>query len=255
MSANPYESPETVGEAPERRVGRGWPSLWTVVVGVGVLVALLLPASRSAPEAARRMQCSNHLKQVAIALQNYESSYGCLPPAYTVDGEGKPLHSWRTLILPFAEHKALYDQIDLSKAWDDPANHAAANETPSVYRCPSSDAAKSQTGYLAVVAPGGCFKATEPRQMAEITDRTSLTLMVVEVPDEKAVHWMSPNDASEELILKIGTAGRLVHPNGVMAVCVDGHTVFVTRNTPLDMLKALISIAGNDDDAARVAVD
>jgi hypothetical protein len=257
MSANPYESPETVGEALERRAGGRWPSLLTVVAGVGivgVLVALLLlPNVRGvgAREAARRMQCSNNLKWIALALQNYESTYGCLPPAYTVDGAGKPLHSWRTLILPFVEQKALYDRIDLSKAWDDPVNQAAARESPRVYRCPSANFSKNLTGYLAVVALGGCFKPAEPRGMAEITDDKSLTLMVVEVADEHAVHWMSPSDAGEELILKMDEVRRPVHPSGVMGVCVDGRVFFFSRDTPQDVLKALVSVAGKDDEVAR----
>ena len=108
------------------------------VVGIlALLIALLLPASRGSREAARRMQCSNHLKQIALALQNYADTYGCLPPAHTVDAEGKPLHSWRTLILPFMEQKELYDQIDLSKPWDDPANEKAMKTKISYYVCPS----------------------------------------------------------------------------------------------------------------------
>src|SRR4030095_16557971 len=100
-----------------------------------------------------------------------ESNYHCLPPAYTVDAAGKPLHSWRTLILPYIENKKLYDQIDLSKPWDDPANRAAYETNLPFYRCPSGDAARRQTTYLAVVAPGGCFQGSQPRTLAEITDR------------------------------------------------------------------------------------
>src|SRR5262245_21426383 len=125
MTTNPYESPETSGNLVPRK--SLWPSLWQVltVVGVlGLLDACLMPQPRMAREAARRMQCNNHLRQIAIALQNYHDAYQCLPPAYTVDAAGKPLHSWRTLILPFMEGKAVYDKIDLSKPWDDPVNKA-----------------------------------------------------------------------------------------------------------------------------------
>src|SRR5688572_17568592 len=128
MSANPYESPETPSEPVQPATGRRGFRLveLLVVIGlIGLLAALLLPARRSATEAARRMSCANNLRQIGIALHNYQDEFGCLPPAYTVDAAGKPLHSWRTLILPFAEQKALYDKIDLSKPWNDPANRAA----------------------------------------------------------------------------------------------------------------------------------
>ena len=85
-----------------------------------VCAGLLLPAVQAAREAARRMSCSNNIKQIGLAMQNYHTAYGTLPPAYTVDAQGRPLHSWRTLILPFIEQQALYGEIDLSKPWNDP---------------------------------------------------------------------------------------------------------------------------------------
>jgi len=248
MTTNPYESPEQLSNLPQQP--SNWPNVvfWLVaVVGIlGVLIALLLPANRSVPEASRRMQCSNHLKQIALALQNYADTYGSLPPAHTVDAEGKPLHSWRTLILPFCEHKPLYDQIDLSKPWDDPANEKAMNTKISYYVCPSGRVEQSQTTYFAVVTPGGCFKPTEPTPLAAITDKTSETLMVVEVSEKHAVHWMSPHDATDELILERKMDTKFAHPNGSMAAFVDGHTAFLSKKTPAEILRALISISGNE---------
>src|SRR5262245_52541441 len=112
MSANPYESPETVGSPAERRINLRKVALRAIlVIGVlGLLVALLLPAfPRTAREAARRMQCGNHLKQIGLALQTYHDVYGSLPPAYIADASGKPLHSWRVLILPFLGERSLYE--------------------------------------------------------------------------------------------------------------------------------------------------
>jgi len=172
--------------------------------------------------------------------------YGSLPPAYTVDAMGKPLHSWRTLILPFMERKDLYDQIDLSKPWDDPANEPARNTKVATYVCPSGIWDKPHTTYFAVVAPGGCFKPTEPTPIAAITDKLSETLMVVEVSEKNAVHWMSPQDATEEMILERQSDTKLSHPNGSMAAYVDGHTAFLSKNTRPEILRALISISGNE---------
>lgn len=190
MAANPYESPENPSDIP--RQPSGWwrfvfPLIMVVSI-VGLLVALLMPATRGVPEAGRRMQCNNHLKLIALGLHNYSDTYGSFPPAYTVDASGKPLHSWRTLILPFIEQKALYDQIDLSKPWDDPVNEAARNAKLATYVCPSGIWYKPHTTYFAVVVPGGCFKATEGTPLAAITDNKSETLMVVEVSEKYAVH-------------------------------------------------------------------
>src|SRR5262245_30030320 len=108
MTANPYESPENPSNLPKQPADQGF-SVIRVVMLLGLLGLLFLIFSPrrffsgGARESARRMSCSNNLHNIAIALRNYESVYHCLPPAYTVDAEGKPLHSWRTLLLPFLE--------------------------------------------------------------------------------------------------------------------------------------------------------
>lgn len=78
-----------------------WLSIAAAVGIIFTIGCLLLPATRSSPKASRRMMCSNHLKQIALALQNYHDTYGSFPPAYLADARGKPIHSWRVLILPF----------------------------------------------------------------------------------------------------------------------------------------------------------
>lgn len=251
---NPYESPQNGGQPPERKTGRLMRAVFRClgVIGVlGLLVALLLPARRDARGAARRSQCGNNLKQIGLALQNYEAAYHTLPPAYTVDADGKPLHSWRTLILPFMERRDLYEQIDLSKSWDDPANHAAFETPANVYWCPSAGCPSTHTTYLAVVAPGGCFRSTEGRKLAEITDDPNLTLMVMETSPEHAVHWMCPKDATESQIVNLGAVAQLAHPGAAQAVSVSGSVLLVMADSTPDRLRALISIAGNDDAIAE----
>jgi type II secretory pathway pseudopilin PulG len=229
------------------------PNLITVLVVVGIigmLIALFLPATRGVREPARRSQCSNNLRQIALALLEYESVHHALPPAYTVDAEGRPLHSWRTLILPFLEEQAVYQKIDLSKPWDDPANKAAFDTPISAYRCPSADHQALHTTYLAIVAPNSCLRPGEPRNLSEITDGHDLTLMVMEVAADRAVHWMSPSDATEQELLDLGSVPRLPHPGGAHAACVSGRVQFLKGDSTTARLRALISIAGNDDSIA-----
>lgn len=247
---NPYESPQAGGQSRNRKIGRLKRTVFgcLAVTGVlGLLVALLLPATRGSGEAARRNWCRNNLKQIALALQSYEDVHHALPPAYTVDAMGKPLHSWRTLILPFMERRDLYETIDLSKPWDDPANRAAFETSVQAYRCPSVDCPMTHTTYLAVVAPGGCFRPTKPRKLAEITDDPDLTLMVMEVAAERAVHWMSPTDTTESEIVTLGDLAKLPHPGAAQAVTVSGSVLIVSATWKPDKLRALVSIAGNDD--------
>ncbi|MGH7193267.1 MAG: DUF1559 domain-containing protein [Candidatus Saccharimonadales bacterium] len=232
---------------PQRSTGFTLIELLVILGIIGILIALLLPATRRAGSAARRSQCTNNLKQIAIGLLNYESTYGALPPAYTVDSDGKPLHSWRTLILPFVEQMPLYKTIDLSKPWNDPANAEALKIAVPAYVCPSVPDLQNRTTYLAVVAPGGCLQAMAPRKLSAIADHHGATLMVIEVASEHAAPWMEPTDADEALLLSLGSKTEVAHIGGVNAAFVDGSVQFLSAELPPAEWRALISIAGNDN--------
>jgi type II secretory pathway pseudopilin PulG len=250
MDDNPYESPHTAGEPPVRQPSKLTRRLIEslVVLGIiGILVALFLPAIRSAPNAARRSQCNNNLRNIALALQNYAEVYQALPPAYTVDTDGRPLHSWRTLILPYIEQKRLYEKIDLSKPWNDPAN-LEAYETPIyAFQCPSVVCPPNHTTYFAVMDPVGSFRPTEPRKLSELPRSTSSTLMVMEVGGQHAVHWMSPTDPIERWLLELDTVAKTPHPGGAQAVHVDGSVDFLTPT----VLRELFLGDGGDEEEAN----
>jgi type II secretory pathway pseudopilin PulG len=219
-----------------------------VVVGIiVVLLCLLLPTVRTASEAARRNQCQNNLKQVAIALQNYVEDHGALPPANATDEDGKPLHSWRTLILPYMEEQQLYLSIYLAKPWDAMANAKAFTTRVPAYHCPSASDGDKRTKYLAVVTPNSCFRVTEPRSLSEITNRAR-TLVAIEVDAEHAVPWMLPQDADEKVVLGLGgQQSNLAHPGVVLAVFLDGHVEAFREDMPAAQRRALISVGGNDN--------
>ena len=95
--------------------------LLVVIAIIGVLIALLLPAVQAAREAARRAQCANGLKQMGLALHNYHTQHKAFPYGHmfrghfdgdTKDVDGGTGFGWGTALLPFMEHKALYDQFD-----------------------------------------------------------------------------------------------------------------------------------------------
>jgi hypothetical protein len=257
MTTNPYLSPEEQGHIPPSKPKASSSLLsWLIVLSILVLLAaLLLPNYRGgAPRgAARRMQCSNHLKQIALALQNYHDTYGSFPPAYISDENGKPLHSWRALILPFAEHKPLYDQLDLTKPWDDPANRAIYDAAPAYFNCPSSTLARGLTTYLAVATTDGCFAGDQPRAVSAITDHHDFTLLVVEVPEKYAVHWMEPRDLDDALLAKLTKEDKRSHVGGTQASSVSGRTMFLRADLDSATLHALLTIAGKDDRVAQAA--
>ncbi len=87
-------------------------NLWCCLIAILVLVlivALTLPAVSSALEGGRRVQCSNNLRQLGLATSQLPRHvHGYFPPAYVADADGKPMHSWRVLILPHLEKDALF---------------------------------------------------------------------------------------------------------------------------------------------------
>ncbi len=221
--------------------------LLVILAIIGIAIALFLPATRRAGASARRSQCMNNLKQIALGIQMYESEYGALPPAYTVDADGKPLHSWRTLILPFVEQMPLYQTIDMSKPWNDPANSEALKSIVPAYLCPEVPNIDNRTTYLAVVARGGCLRSTQSRNLSDITDPHGKTLIVIEVDAEHAVPWMAPTDADEKLLLSFGPKTETAHIGGMNAAFVDGRVEFLSAELPPGEWRRLISIAGNDN--------
>ena len=251
MNGNPYKSPDDASPLSTPKQPKKF-SFFRVLVLTGIVALLgmlLLPLHRGGSrEAARRMQCSNNLKNIALALHNYESAYGALPPAYTVDADGEPLHSWRTLILPYLDQQPLYETIDLSKPWNDPANLAACSTNLHVYCCPSADQPRNHTAYFCIVAPNSCFRPTEPRPLTEIPDHQG-TLLVVEVDSEHAVPWSSPQDADKQIVMNRGRDAPLSHTGGMNAVFVDGSVRFLSTDISVGHLETLISIGGDDNEA------
>lgn len=250
--SNPYLSPDSSkpGETKRRPTSLVGALLKVVVTILIVLVgvALLLPSVRSAKEPARRMSCSNNLKNIALALHTYHDTYHNLPPAYTVDSAGRRLHSWRTLLLPYLEQQALYDRIDLSKPWDDPLNQAVFAEANSKsLRCPNATCPTTHTTYLAVVGPNTCFPAGAARKLREL-ESLSNTLILVEVSTDRAVPWMSPEDLDEASLLAV-FHGEAPHPNVVGAAMADGTVQFLSTETSEAQLKALLSIDSDDNRA------
>lgn len=221
-----------------------------VVIGIiGLLLALLLPATRSSGrEGVRRAQCRNNIKQIGLALHNYHDAYGIFPPACTVDDSGRKLHSWRTLLLPYLDQAPLYARIDLTKPWDDPVNKAVAETAVEAYRCPSTKVAPHLTTYHAIVAADSVLRPEASRRIAEITDGTANTVVVIEVDTARAVPWMSPEDEGAEFFETLSEKSATAHQRGSNGLFTDGAVRFLGADLSADARKKLITATAGDGD-------
>lgn len=237
-ASNPFESPHAPsGETPAKPTGFRWkPTLVEILLVLGilaVLVALLLPARRGASIASRRMQSSNNLKQIGIALHNYHDTYGSLPPAVVTDAQGRKLYSWRVLLLPFLDQNSLYEQFDLSQPWDSEQNKPLLEKMPYDYRSPFSDSAReaTHTPYLAIVDAKDEQTAMLPaqgRSFDEITDGLRNTAVVVDDPAHP-IPWTAPHDRDPWELLGRATFDE-TDLRGIQLLLADGSVHFYSDN-------------------------
>jgi prepilin-type N-terminal cleavage/methylation domain-containing protein/prepilin-type processing-associated H-X9-DG protein len=137
------------------RIGFTLVELLVVISIIGILVALLLPAVQTAREAARRIQCTNNLRQLGLAMQSYESAHGELPPGYlshshdpnanrdSTTWDAAPGWGWMAYLLPFVEETAIATALDMDRPIWDQRNREAIRYTPNGLLCPSSTGGRS----------------------------------------------------------------------------------------------------------------
>lgn len=171
--------------------------LLVVIAIIGILVGLLLPAVQAAREGSRRMQCNNNLKQLALAVLNYESSHKRLPSSRTAHSS----LSAHSAILPFLEQSAIDNQVDTGSAWSHANNDFARAATVPSFLCPSDPVDSTPAGWaptnyranqgsgilyflspsdssdpnFGFENPNGPFQPTLYTKLAEITDGLSNT--------------------------------------------------------------------------------
>ncbi len=182
-----------------RRKGFTLIELLVVIAIIAILIGLLLPAVQQAREAARRSQCKNNLKQIALALHNYESTYGMFPFGVLgtsgTSSNTNQLTTWQTLILPFADQAPLYNQYNFNVAFDNALNATNVIALIPVYKCASqtkegvidSKFGFSHYGGNAGTTPGannGIFFSISSIRFRDITDGTSNTIFTGEIASE-----------------------------------------------------------------------
>jgi len=199
--------------------------LLVVIAIIAILIALLLPAVQAAREAAWRAQCTNHLKNMALAIHNYVSAFRVFPPAAT---EQIPRHSFVTRILPYFEQGSTFDQVDLSLNWNHADNSPyTKQDLGGILICPSAPGGRKDehvTDYTVAmrVNPSSSSDISDLIADGTVVDRGRDeypnwhgVLQPVDGPDGRLVRPASIRDGLSNTILLLEDAGRpIVHVDG-----------------------------------------
>jgi hypothetical protein len=185
-----------------------------------------------------------------LAVANYHETYGSFPPAYVADRDGKPLHSWRVLLLPFLEQRAIHDAYNFAEPWDGPNNRKLADRIGSIYLRSGLESDQSRTtSFVAVVGPETAWRGSESLSFKDLGDGSTHTLMVVEVPDGEFL-WMEPRDLRfDRMSFRIndgsgrGLGSRL---GGARVVSADGTVRTLPDDFSPEKLRAMLTANGGE---------
>ncbi len=188
--------------------------------------ALLLPAVQRVRMAANRLKTSNNLKQLALAMYQYQDKHGHLPPAVITSPDGRPLYSWRVELLPFLEQDALYQEFKKDEPWDGPHNRKLLAKMPPVFALEGVPAKEPGTTFFQLfVGPGTPFGDKKPPRLpASFPAGTSNTVLIVTAAE--AVPWTKPADLVYDPKGPLPKLGRQLSA-GTPVVYADGSARFL----------------------------
>lgn len=199
--------------------------------------------------ACSRAVCLNNLKQLQVALWAYRADHGCFPPAYIADAQGKPMHSWRVLLLPYLELKPLYDAYRFDEPWNGPNNSKLACSIPE-FRCSNSDPRSFMTNYVVIVGDRTAFPGSRSIAQEDIPDGCN-SILIAEIANSD-IPWMEPRDLQFDAMSfqvndKTKPSISSLHSKGANILSLNGGTATLSKNAPPDRVKSLITIDSKDD--------
>jgi len=217
-----------------------------------VWAGLSMPSFQATREASRRTNCVRNLRRIMLAMLIYQHEHGTLPPAYTVDAAGNPLHSWRVLLLPYLGEEELYGKLRLDEPWGSEHNRQFHGAAIAIYQCPSAELKPGQTTYSVVVGENTAFQAGEGKSLDDLG--MNLILVVEREPssgrdgERQSVCWMDPTSELAESIAFEGINRREEdvygigshHPGGVQVGSRNGSVLFIPATIGLPSLRSLL---------------
>ncbi len=236
-----------------------------MVVGIGIVaffLATLVPAIQTARDKGNRQECWLNMERIGMALQAYSDANGAYPPAYIADENGKPMHSWRVLILPYLGHGRTYEKYNFDEPWDSPGNLRVTKSMPDVFACPHNPATRknSETNYMVVMGSKTMFPGDQSVSFVDITDGLADTIMVVETT-AAGVTWTKPEDLDFNKMSFSANTGSTADmgsphaPNGAHVLLADGTVVYLTDEITTQTVQEMLTIDGDEAIDPRIFDD
>jgi len=254
-------SPEERTARPRHRVASSTVLRVVLIVGAAItastvllvlLFALVFPAVSSARRSAQKSKSAENMRKLALAMLAYEADHGRFPPAYIADDKGRPMHSWRVLLLPYLGYDHLYDKYDFDVPWDDPKNMEILSWMPEVFACPADPDAivASETSYMVIVGDHSMFPGADSVTRLDVTDGLDRTIMLVQTP-ASGVCWLEPRDLDMDQMQFVvnGRPGFEIGshlPGGAWVATANGKTHFVPNATLPQVVHDLVTIDGGE---------
>ncbi len=199
-----------------------------------------------------RVYCASHIRQIGLALLEYHTQNGCFPPAYVADPQGKPLYSWRVLILPYIDQSDLYNAYNLGQPWDGPENLRISDTNIKLFTCPEArdwTPRSFSTNYVAVTGPGTAFVPGQTTKSADVRDGPA-TLLLTETIGS-GIHWAEPRDLDvATMSLRINDPTRPSisshDESGPRVMLMDGTVRAIPPSSKAATIRSLITIRGGE---------
>ena len=213
-------------------------SVWAGLAVAGLAAALgAVPTGAAEPPTAAELRATtNNLKQIGLAFHNYHSTYNYFPVDVT-SKDGKPLLSWRVVILPYIEELDLYRQFKMDEPWDSDTNKKLVEKMPKLYAPVRGKAKAGETFYQVFTGEKAIFAPGRKPKIFQIPDGTSNTGMVFEAGEP--VVWSKPADLAYDEKKPLPKLGGLFDGEFNVVMC-DGSVRRVRKDADEKELRKLI---------------
>jgi prepilin-type processing-associated H-X9-DG protein len=224
------------GSADARQFRYSLRDLFVFVTCLAVLLGIgrwLLIGFQAARRSARQQTSGNDLKQIGLAVVNYHQSFRRLPPLYAADPQGRPLYSWRVLVIPYLYSNWITVPAP-AKPWNSPQNASLANLSIACFHAPDDDTPSTMTSYVAITGPHTAWPGDKGTRFDDFKS-PGKTILLVELQNS-GINWTEPRDLDISELAKL-TANR--HAGDFHAFFADGHVELLPADIDLKKLAAM----------------